>query len=502
MTLLISAGPLLGAEEPPKTPPAEAAAPEPKPEQSVTRHTLRMEGTTLSYAATAGTFIVRNPKGEPWARMGYTAYVKEGAEAGTRPLVFAFNGGPGSSSLWLHLGALGPKRVVTANAEFTPPAPYRMVDNACSILDVADLVMIDPVGTGFSKAVGKAKDKDFWGVDPDIESVSRFIAQFTGASGRWNSPKYVLGESYGTVRAAGVANYLQSNLGMALNGVVLVSSCLDMETTFDYPGHEQSPPFYLPSYAAVAAYHHALPAQPGDLEAFLRDARAFALGPYLAGLLEGDRLGEAELEALAERMHQFTGLSKAYLKEARLRVDEERFRQELLRSRGITVGRIDARFTGPNLHPLAERAPWDPQGPAIMPAFTALWMDYLHTTLAFGDGKDYKVFVEAEDFDWDFKHKLDGGRNQQMTVNVAPDLAQALLQNPQLRVLSLNGLMDLATPFFATETTLRHLGLPPEFQDHVILKYYDAGHMMYLSEPDLKRMKHDLAEFIASTHHP
>ena len=494
-------GPVCQAQEAPKPAAADAHKPgvEPKAEISATKHTLRIGGQPLAYTATAGTFILRDAKGDPWARIGYTAYVKDSADPQTRPITFAFNGGPGSSSIWLHLGALGPKRVVTLNAEATPPAPYRLVDNEESILDLSDLVMIDPVGTGFSTALGKVVDKDFWGVDPDIESLSRFIAQFTGEAGRWNSPKFLLGESYGTTRGAAIADYLHAKLGLDLNGLVLVSVAMDLESIFLWPGNERPYPFYLPTYTAVAAYHHALPSQPGDLRALLLEARAFALGPYAAALLKGDRLSAAELELLAERMHDLTGLSTEYLKAARLRVNPDAFRQELLRARGLTVGRIDARFSGPSQTPLSETAPWDPQGDAVMPAFTAAFMDYLHRDLKFGEGKDYRVMGELY-LAWDFKHKV--GHATQPMVNTTPDLTHALLTNPHLRVLVLNGLTDLATPFLATEYTMEHLNLPPAFRDHVIQKTFDSGHMMYLHEPELKQMKQELATFLRLTVHP
>ncbi|MBL0209983.1 MAG: hypothetical protein IPQ13_03570 [Holophagaceae bacterium] len=502
LLLALAASPALRAQEPVKAASVESAKPEsePKPERSVTHHSLRMGGVPLAYTATAGTFILRDSKGEPWARLGYTAYMKDGADAASRPITFAFNGGPGSSSIWLHIGVLGPKRVVTPNAEFAPPAPYRMVDNEDSLLDISDLVMIDPVGTGFSSAVGKATDKDFWSVDPDIESVARFIAQFTGEAGRWNSPKYLLGESYGTTRGAAIADYTQSNLGLAFNGVVLVSVAMDLESIFTFPGNERPYPFFLPTFTAVAAYHHALPAEPKDVPALLIEARAFAMGPYLSALLKGDRLPVAELDAVAEKMHAFTGLSVEYIRAARLRVNPNAFRQELLRAKGLTVGRIDARYTGPNQNPQAEGAPWDPHGSAVGGAFTAAFMDYLHKDLKFGDGKDYRVSGRDIGQSWDFKHKI--GNATQAMVNTTPDLAHALLTNPHLRVLVLNGLTDLATPFLATEYTMDHLNLPPAYRDHVEQKYFESGHMMYLHEPELKQMKKELAAFIKKTMHP
>ncbi len=498
---LLLVSPAASAQEPVKATTTEALKTdaEPKAERSITHHSLRTGGGQLAYTATAGTFILRDSKGEPWARMGYTAYMKDGADEASRPITFAFNGGPGSSSIWLHLGVLGPKRVVVPNAEFALPAPYHLVENEDSLLDTSDLVMIDPVGTGFSAAVGKAKDKDFWSVDPDIESVSRFIAQFTGEAGRWNSPKYLLGESYGTTRGAAIADYTQSKLGLAFNGVILVSVAMDLESIFDWPGNERPYVFFLPTFTAVAAYHHALPAEPDNLNALLVESRAFAMGPFQSALLKGDRLPDSELDAIAQKMHAFTGLSADYIKSARLRVNPNAFRQELLRSKGLTVGRIDARYTGPNQTPQSESAPWDPHGSAVGGTFTAAFMDYLHKDLKFGDGKDYHVANWEIGESWDFKHKV--GKMTQPMVNTTPDLTHALLTNPHLRVLVLNGLTDLATPFLATEYTLDHLNLPPAYRDHVEQKYFESGHMMYLHEPELKQMKNDLAGFIKRTMH-
>src|SRR6185295_5029451 len=256
----------------------------PKSEQSVTQHSVVIDGKSIAYTATAGTLIVRNAKDEPAASVGYTAYTKKDADLTNRPITFAYNGGPGSSSIWLHMGALGPRRVVTVDSGPTPPPPYDVVDNNWSVIDKTDLVMIDPVGTGFSRAVGDSKDKDFWGVDPEIESVSRFIKEYVSANGRWRSPKFLLGESYGSTRSGGIAKYLETNENMGLNGVILVSVALDIEAIFGWPGNDRPYPLILPSFAAVAALHKALPNPPGELEPFLNEVRAFALGEYSAAL--------------------------------------------------------------------------------------------------------------------------------------------------------------------------------------------------------------------------
>jgi carboxypeptidase C (cathepsin A) len=503
-TAALTVGPLRAEEKPAAAPEkgekAEKPAETAKPIQSVTQHSVVIGGTPLAYTATAGTLIVRDEKDEPWASMGYTAYTKKDpGDLSRRPITFAYNGGPGSSSIWLHMGVLGPRRVVTTDAAPTPPAPYQTVDNAYSILDRTDLVMIDPVGTGVSRAVGKAKDKDFWGTDPDIESVSRFIKQYVTDNDRWNSPKYLLGESYGTTRSAGVVDWLQSNASMAMNGVVLVSVALDLQAIFNMTENERPFPLFLPTYAAVAWYHKLLPQQPPALEPFLDEVRAYALGGYASALLKGSGLKEAERNAVAAKLHQYTGLSEDYLLKADLRVTEPEFTQELLREHHETVGRLDARFIGPTLDVLAKDADYDPQSAAISAAFTSAFMNYYYGELKFPRDKSYVVTAQVFR-DWDFKHRVPGARfGFQAFVNTGPDLAHAITTNPDLRVLVLNGYYDLATPFLATEYMMSHLGLEASLQSHIEMKYYEAGHMMYVHEPSLKKFKEDVAAFIDRT---
>jgi carboxypeptidase C (cathepsin A) len=521
LAVLVGAGMALGQEKPSEKPPekpaqkpaekpaekaAEKPAPEaaqkepPHPEQSVTQHSVIVAGTPIAYTATAGTLIVRNEKDEPWASIGYIAYVRKVAGApARRPITFAYNGGPGSSSIWLHMGALGPKRIVTSDAAPTPPPPYQVVDNAYSLLDKTDLVMIDPVGTGVSKAVGEAKNKDFWGVDPDIESVSRFIKQYVTDNGRWNSPKYLLGESYGTTRSAGVVDYLQTRAGMDFNGVILVSVATDIGAIFAVPGNEQPYPLFLPSYAATAWYHKVLPNAPKELEPFLAEVKAFATGEFAEALREGDRLSESRRAAVIQKLHDYTGLSSQYLDLANLRVPEGQFTQELLRQHRVTIGRLDARFQGPTFDPLAKETESDPQSNAIAAAFTAAFLDWYHDGLKFGQGKNYVVIGEVWK-EWDWKHKPPGAPFALPTLpNTGIDLAHAMASNPSLRVLVLNGLYDLATPFLATEYMMSHLGLEKSLQSHIEMKYYPAGHMMYIYEPSLKAFKADIAEFIDRT---
>jgi carboxypeptidase C (cathepsin A) len=471
----------------------------PKAEQYVTKRSSVIGGKTVNYTATAGTLILRDKDGEPIASVGYTSYVKQDTkDPATRPITFSYNGGPGSSSVWLHMGALGPRRIVVADAGPTPPPPYRVVDNQYSLLDRTDLVMIDPVGTGVSRALGKKKDKDFWGVDPDIEEVSRFIRQFVTENGRWNSPRYLLGESYGTTRSAGVVDYLQSNTNMSFNGVILVSVALDVQAIFNAPGNDRPFPLFLPTYAITSFYHKVLPSPPSELGPFENEVRAWALGPYATALLKGDDLSDEERAAIADRLHRYTGLSVDYILKANLRVTEPEYTQELLREHGQTVGRLDSRYVGVMFDQLAQNAEYDPQSASISAAYTAAFLDYYHRELNFPTDRKYTILGGEVYEGWDWKHKTPDGDTQPQ-VNTGPDLAHALKFNPDLRVLVLNGSYDLATPVLATEYMISHLGLPATLRQHVAVKYYDAGHMMYVNENSLRQMKADVGAFIDAT---
>jgi carboxypeptidase C (cathepsin A) len=508
---LLALGPLtlVGAQQPVERPqpPARpatpvAAAETPKEESSVTEHTIRIGGRTIPYRATVGSILLRDDKGEPTALLYYTAYTRSDVQdLDHRPLAFLYNGGPGSSSVWLHMGAFGPRRVVTTDADYTPPPPYTLEDNENSLLDVADLVFIDPVGTGFSHAVGKAKDSDFWGVDEDVRSLAQFITEYVSRNNRWNSPKFLIGESYGTFRSVALGAYLQSRVGMYLNGIVLISSVLDLGTISFHPGQDLPYVFYLPSYAAAAWYHRMLKDRPTDLNAFLTQVRQYAAGPYAQALMKGARLSAAEKQAVARELSRYTGLSEDYWIKANLRVTLPQFMAELQRSRALVTGRLDARFSGPMIDLLSEFGGYDPQSEAVTGAFTAAFNRYIREELKFGQGKTYKISADGAGRQWNWRRQGRGGFGFPGSPNVMDDLVQAFVTNPGLRVEVENGLYDLATPFFATEYTMDHLSLPESARGRIVLKYYEAGHMMYLHRPSLQELKANVARFITQSVH-
>ena len=480
--------------------PAPPAAPAEKPEGkvSVTRHTVRIGGATIPYTATAGTLLMKNEKDEPIALMGFTAYAKEGADPRTRPLLFAYNGGPGSSSVWLHMGILGPRRTLLADGELNTKGPFRLVENEHSILDQADLVMIDPVGTGLSRPVGKGEGKDFWSVDGDIQSVADFIALYLGKFGRWASPKFLLGESYGGMRTGGVTLALLAKHHAALDGAILVSPFLD--SVAGEAGLHIDLPYvnYLPAYAAVAWYHHALPDRPAELQPFLRAAEAFAREVYAPALHKGHRVGTEERKRVIEGLVRFTGLSADYWDKANLRVGEERFAQELLRSRGQIAGRIDGGFKLGLLNPLAEKMDYDPLDAAIGPAVVATFQDYYREVLKVDQDRPYAISAPLWKT-WDNRHaQPDLEPGLKAPANTAVDLAMAMTQNPRMKVLVQQGWFDLATPYAATEYMLDHLDLTPELRGNITLRMYEAGHMMYVHPPSMAAFKKDLAAFIAA----
>jgi carboxypeptidase C (cathepsin A) len=478
-------------------PPAAGDAASNKEESSVTEHTIKVGGQTISYKAAVGSIQIKDPAGEPTALIFYTAYTKSDAkDMSARPVSFIYNGGPGSASIWLHMGAFGPRRVVTKEGDYTPPAPYQVSDNASTLLDVTDMVFIDPVGTGFSHAVGKAQNKDFWGVDPDMRSMGQFVATYVSRNDRWNSPKFLIGESYGTFRSAALTNYLQNSETMSINGIVLISSVLDLGTISFLPGNDISYVLYLPSYAATAWYHKTLKDRPADLNAFLAEARRFAEGEYATALMKGSRLTAAERADIAKKLSHFTGLSEDYLIKADLRVVLPQFTAELQRSRGLVTGRLDSRFSGINPDPLSEFGFSDPQSDAISPAYVAAFNSYVRGELKFGEGKRYEPLNIQANNAWTWTHQGTGGFGFPGSPNTEQDLERVLLTNPHLQVEVENGLYDLATPFFESEYTMEHLGLPDKVLANIHQKYYEAGHMMYVRDADLAKLKENIAAFI------
>jgi len=481
---------------------ATASTP-PKEQKSVTQGSVTVEGKRIDYDATAGTIILKNDKGEPTGSMFYVAYTKRGVKnPQQRPVTFFYNGGPGSSTVWLHMGAFGPDRVVTADDTHTPAAPYQIVNNDYSLLDVTDEVFIDAMGTGYSRIIDKdkggvGKDKDFYGVDADTASFAQFISRYLSANGRWNSPKYLFGESYGTTRSAALVRYLQQHDSMDLNGVILLSSILDFRTASFNAGNDLPYETFLPSYAAVAWYHKKLPNPPAELQPFLKQVEHFAMTEYADALNQGNALSPSEFEKVANTLHDYTGLSTTYIEKANLRVTASQFMQQLLNDQDLTTGRLDARFTGPSMDPLSETPDYDPQSAAISSAYVSALNDYMQNTLKFETDKPY---YPEKFHKWDWKHvNPTNGQTWPGLPNVAVDLAAAMKYNPDLQVLVNNGYFDLATPYYGTIYTMEHLPIEKDLQDHVRMAYYDSGHMVYAHVPSLKKLHDNTAQFIKST---
>ncbi len=472
----------------------------PKAEISTTMQSVNINGKTIYLTAKAGTFQVRDENNEPIALIGHTYYTRDSKNRNNRrPIVFAYNGGPGSSSFWLHMGVLGPKRIVVNDPESTPAAPYRLVNNNFSILDVADLVMIDPVGTGLSIPIGKAEFKDFWGVDQDIRSLALFITQFLIANNRMNSPKYLLGESYGTFRNAGLMNKLLGQ-GIAMNGVIMVSAVFDLRTLVFPPGDDMSYVVHFPTYAATAWYHDKIADKPEDVYAFLDDVRNFTENEYVPALYKGDQLSDSDKRAIAEKLANYTGTETDYWLKADLRVAASEFYAELLREEGEIVGRLDSRFTGINQDPLSQESSHDPQSSAISPAYIAGFLDYFYGDLRVNKETTYSITAgRRKGFKWDWEHEGNKRWGTQAAINTGIDMAEAMSRDPNMKVLILNGIYDIATVFYGVEYSVNHLGLTKEIKDNIIMKYYEAGHMMYTHQPSLEQFKREVADFILNT---
>jgi len=463
---------------------------------SVTTHTVTIAGHPVPYQATAGTLTLKpDEDGKTSARIFYVAYRRsDNDEASTRPVTFAFNGGPGSSSVWLHLGILGPRRVVLDDAGTAPPPPpARLVDNAASLLDVTDLVFVDPVTTGYSRAVPPDQAKTFHGVEPDIECVGEFIRLWTTREGRWLSPKYVVGESYGTTRAAGLAAHMTNRHGLFFNGIILVSAVLDFQTISPAPGNDLPYALFLPTLAATAWYHHLLPPdlQRLPLDDYVQQARTFAETRYLTALGRGKRLAAADRTTLAGELARMTGLSAEYVLRSDLRIPLSRYQKELLRSSGRIIGRMDTRVVGHGYDHVADGISYDPSLSMITGHYTGALNHYVRQELKFSCDLPYEILTGRV-------HPWDWGRAKNRYVNVTDGLARAFGPNPHLRVFVANGYFDGATPFFATEYTMSHLDLPPALLERVTMRYYEGGHMMYTHRPSLERLKADLAAWFAA----
>jgi carboxypeptidase C (cathepsin A) len=531
----LSVSPETFAQEKPdeKEAPTSASAPmqltaaEP---DSATEGTVTIAGQSIDYKAVAGTLTVgatdaedatlgfdgkllpdsgvkppANPADSPaTARMFYAAYFKKGSAPESRPITFVYNGGPGSATMWLHLGTFGPRRVVVPDTEHQEGAPYALVNNQYSLLDVSDVVFIDAPGTGLSRTFGKDRAKAFYGVDGDGHAFERFIRRFLTKYGRWNSPKYLFGESYGTPRSAVLAADLR---GVDLNGIILLSQILSFDNSVDdpkwNPGVDQSYALALPSYAATAFYFHKLPTQPPALKPFLAEVEKFALGEYMTALLEGSELPDAQRQAIAEKLHNYTGLPVDYLLRSDLRVIGGNFSKTLKLDEGTTIGRLDTRYQGPDVDPLSEGAQYDPQSDAIASAWTAAINNYLRKDLKYAfQGTYWPSARNGGEFSWDLRHRPPGGPaadEQETGTNVMPDLAYRMKMNPKMKVMLAGGYFDLATPYFEGVFEMHHLQIPPALQSNISYHYYEAGHMIYVKEDVLKQFHEDVENFIQAT---
>ncbi len=490
-----------------------------KSEESVTSGSA----AGISYKAIAGTLVVhpkdwndvaqnggsKNPdakadEASPEASMFFVYYSKTGAPAANRPVTFIFNGGPGSSTVWLHMGAFGPKRVVTADDTHTPAAPYQLVDNASTLLDASDLVFIDAPGTGFSRIAGKDKEKAFYGVDADGHAFSTFIQEFLSKYNRWNSPKYLFGESYGTPRASVVVNDLETENDVDFNGVILLSAILNFDLSVDgpetNPGVDLPYQIALPTYAATAWYHNKLPGQkPKDLVPFVQQVEHFAMTDYALALQRGALISQKQRMYIANKLHAFTGLPVSYILKANLRINGGEFEKTLQDNMDLTTGRLDTRFSGPTLDPLSKEADYDPQSAAISSAYVSAFNYYARNQLDYGAGKVFKPGIDVFKW-WDFKHEQPGaGFAFPGATNVMPDLANAMKQNPNLKVMLNGGYYDLATPYFEGWYEMHHLPIPLNLQNNISYHYYPSGHMVYAHEESLKQLHDAVAGFIRST---
>jgi carboxypeptidase C (cathepsin A) len=503
------------------------AASEFQPEIAKTEGVANIRGRSVPYRAFAGTIVV-HPKGwddaassEPRsaragdsssssqeqgasASMFYVAYLAKGFRSADRPITFLYNGGPGSSSIWLHMGAFGPRRVVTTDHAHSPAAPYTLTDNANSLLDASDLVFIDAPGTGFSRIAGTDKEKAFYGVDADAYAFSQFVVAFLSEYERWESPKYLLGESYGTARSAVLVKELETEFRIDLNGVILLSQVLNYDLPPDdpelNPGTEEPYILSLPTYAAIASYYHSTKARHEvPLEQYLREVENFATHAYAAALLAGSTLGANERQATAEKLSEYVGLPVSYILKSDLRINGGAFEKSLLESDALTLGRNDARFSGPSMDPLSREAGYDPQVAAIGSAYVSCFNAYVRTTLGFHPDRAYRAQLDLYK-SWDYRHRSPGqDEAYSTTLNVMPDLAAAMKQNPLLKVMVNSGYYDLSTPYYQAWYEDHHLSIPSELQSNIEYHRYESGHMVYVNEQSLAELHDNVRDFIRRT---
>ena len=516
--VVLTSLPVQAKDETPATKP-EVAKPEAakteefKPEQQATKGSVTIGGNVINYDAFAGTLVVHpknwddvpqnadpDPKNKTAeASMFYVAYIKSDTKGAPRPLTFLYNGGPGSSTVWLHMGAFGPRRVVTSDDTHTPAAPYPVVNNDYSLLDVSDLVFVDAPGTGFSRLSGKDREKAFYGVDEDAHAFADFISQFLSKYGRWNSPKFLFGESYGTTRSAVLANVLETERSVDFNGIILLSQILNFTLDSDIPefnpGVDVPYQLTLPTYAASAWYHHKLAEPRPELGQLLAEVEHFAMNEYALALQAGNALPTDQRHAIAEKLHQYTGLPVAYVEKADLRINGGEFEKNLQDDRNLTTGRLDTRFSGPTFDPLSKEAQYDPQSAAISSAYVSAFNDYVRKELKFGENREYKPEIDVFKW-WSFKHQPPGVPFPQQATNVMLDLAVAMKYNPMLKVLLNAGYFDLATPFYQGVYEMQHLPIPPELQKNIEFQFYESGHMVYAHEASLRSIHDNVAAFI------
>lgn len=461
-----------------------------KLEVSEKNHSMLINNKTLNYKTTAGFMHMSNEEGKDKARFYFTAYTLNNIpNPKDRPITFIFNGGPGSSSVWLHMGGLGPRMIkMTDDGEATQP-PYEIINNPNSWLDKSDLVFIDPIETGYSRPAEGEDKRQFLGYVEDISSVGDFIRAYVSEFKRWNSPKFLSGESYGTTRSAGLSGYLQDRYGMYLNGIIMISAVTNFATLNFSRGHDLPYVMYLPTYAAIAAYHGALPNKVTDVDAFIEEVRQYAKGEYASMLMKGDQLTATDKVKLADKLHQYTGLSKEYLENTHYRIQISRFVKELLRDKQQTVGRLDGRILGLDYDHAGEGYEFDPSySKAIYGPYSMAINDYINRELGFQTNLAYEILT-GRVRPWNYNNV------QNQYLNNSETLRLAIHKNPYLKVMFINGYYDLATPFFATEYTVDHMMLAPELKNNISMKYYESGHMVYIHKPSLDKMTKDVREF-------